>query len=113
MDLKSLVKLVVDNSDGYETFPFNKDTSHEKIIWHVIKHESNNKIIALVFEKDGDLLIDLKLTVEHGQQMRLIRGVEAGYHMNKEHWNTIHVNDTEVSEVELINMIKESAELTR
>ncbi|MBM7616606.1 putative DNA-binding protein (MmcQ/YjbR family) [Weissella uvarum] len=112
MNLKNLVQLVIDNTDGYESFPFNKDNSHEKIVWHVIKHESNNKIIALVFEKDDELLIDLKLTIEHGQQMRLLRGVGAGYHMNKEHWNTVHVNDTDVSESELINMIKESSDLT-
>ncbi|WP_371861357.1 hypothetical protein [Lapidilactobacillus concavus] len=32
--------------------------------------------------------------------------------MNKTHWNTIAVNDTEVSHEELVNMIKESARLT-
>ncbi|RRG17570.1 MmcQ/YjbR family DNA-binding protein [Weissella viridescens] len=112
MQLTQLVDLVVANTDGYECFPFNKPTRHEKIVWHVIKHHSNDKIIAMVFEKDAELLIDLKLTIEHGQQMRLIRGVEPGFHMNKAHWNTVHVNATDLSEGELVNMIKESATLT-
>ena len=106
------LELVVDHTDGYECFPFNKPTRHEKIIWHVVKHQSNDKIIAMVFEKDDELLIDLKLTIEHGQQMRLIRGVEPGFHMNKEHWNTVYVNATDLTVNELINMVKESAELT-
>lgn len=112
MQLAELVELVVDHTDGYECFPFNKPTRHEKIIWHVVKHQSNDKIIAMVFEKDDELLIDLKLTIEHGQQMRLIRGVEPGFHMNKEHWNTVYVNATDLTVNELINMVKESAELT-
>lgn len=66
----------------------------------------------MVFEEDDELLIDLKLTIEHGQQMRLIRGVEPGFLMNKEHWNTVHVNATDLTVNELINMVKESAELT-
>lgn len=58
-------------------------------------------------------MIDLKLEPEHGVVMRNYRGVFPGYHMNKTPWNTIRLNDTELSNQELINMIKESDELTK
>lgn len=58
-------------------------------------------------------LIDLKLEPAHGQLMRAHRGVSAGYHMNKVHWNTVAVNNTDVERGELLALIDESDSLTR
>lgn len=110
---RELIELVLHETNSFEDYPFNGEHSHETIEWTVMKHLSNKKIIALIFEKDGELLIDLKLTPEHGEIMRKTRGVFPGYHMNKTHWNTISVNNTDVGLTELVNMIHESDELTR
>lgn len=71
------------------------------------------KIIALIFEKDNDLLIDLKLAPEHGEEVREYDGVFPGYHMNKTHWNTVRVNNTSLPLEDLIKMIQESDKLTQ
>lgn len=112
MQRRDLINLVLNESDSFEDYPFNGGNSHEKIIWTVMKQKKNQKVLALIFEKDGQLMIDLKLNPEHGELMRKVRGVLPGYHMNKTHWNTVLVNQTDVSQTELINMIHESARLT-
>lgn len=101
------------NTDGYECYPFNGPNSHEKIKWTVIKHQANNKIMALIFEIDSQLLIDIKLDPDKGDILRQnIKGVYPGYHMNKVHWNTIAVNRTSLTKDEMHELIKESAKLT-
>ncbi|SCB73831.1 MmcQ/YjbR family DNA-binding protein [Weissella bombi] len=112
MDRQTLINLVKTTTNSFEDYPFNGVNSHEKIIWTAMKQVSNKKIIALIFEKDNELMIDLKLEPQHGEIMRNRIGVYPGYHMNKAHWNTILVNKTDVSKNELINMIKESDRLT-
>ncbi|HAT54837.1 MAG TPA: hypothetical protein DCW31_06300 [Lactobacillus sp.] len=112
MTEKELVDLVIEETGGMLDHPFNGGTSHEKIEWQVIRHRRNRKIIAMVFTKDGVLLIDLKMIPEHGEFARKLRGVMPGYHMNKTHWNTVDVNHTDVQPQELVGMIRESSKLT-
>lgn len=113
MKLEDLTQLVLEMSNGFESFPFNKDMSKDKIIWHVIKHHHNQKIYAMVFEKEQKLFLNVKLTIEHGQELRELKGVAPGYHMNKMHWNTIDINDTDLSRDEIKGIIEESARLTK
>lgn len=84
MTRQELINLVLKNTNSYEDFPFN-DNTREKILWTAIRQKRNKKIIALIFEKDNDLLIDLKLAPEHGEEVREYDGVFPGYHMNKIH----------------------------
>ena len=113
MERQELIDLVLANTDGYECYPFNGPNSHEKIKWTVIKHRSNHKIMALIFEIDGQLLIDIKLDPDQGDILRQSEtGIYPGYHMNKVHWNTIAVNLTSLPNDEILELIKESAKLT-
>lgn len=113
MKRQELIELVLENTDGYECYPFNGPKSHEKIKWTVIKHQSNNKILALIFELQDQLLIDVKLDPDKGDILRQsVKGIYPGYHMNKVHWNTIAVNMTSLSQSEVIDLVRESAALT-
>ena len=112
MTRRELIDLVLENTDSYEDYPFNT-SGRESILWTVMKQKANGKILALIFEKNGELLIDLKLEPAHGHLMRAHRGVSAGYHMNKVHWNTVAVNNTDVERGELLALIDESDSLTR
>ena len=112
MEKQELISLVLKITNSYEDYPFNNN-NREKILWTTIRQKSNKKIIALIFEKDNELLIDLKLSPEHGEQARQIAGVFPGYHMNKTHWNTINVNNTNLTYAGLIQMINESNDLTK
>ena len=46
-------------------------------------------------------------------EMIKTRGVDRGYHMNKQHWVTINVNDTDLTEQEILGMLAESDSLTK
>ncbi|EMC47853.1 hypothetical protein SMU103_07265 [Streptococcus mutans SA38] len=70
-------------------------------------------MLALVTEKDGNLLLNLKLKPEQVENMLETKGVIPAYHMNKKHWLTVLVNETELTENELKNMVLESSQLTQ
>lgn len=113
MKRQELIDLVLANTDGYEYYPFNGPNSHEKIKWTVIEHRSNHKMMALIFEINSQLLIDLKLDPDQGDILRQSEtGVYPGYHMNKIYWNTVAVNRTSLTNDEILELIKESAKLT-
>jgi len=112
MTEKELVNLIIENTDGYLSFPFNKPSTKSKVIWSIIKHHSNDKILAMVYVKENDLMMNIKLSPEQNETLRLLKGVEPGYHMNKRYWTTININNTELSGKERLNIILESARLT-
>ena len=112
MTRNELIQLLLHETDSYEAYPFNKN-KREKTLWTVIKQKSTHKMIALIFEKNGQLMIDLKLKPEHGDEVRIYDGVFPGYHMNKTHWNTVVVNNTDLPFDGLIKMIEKSNMLTK
>ncbi len=112
-DKQTLIDFVYENSATHETYPFNKSTSHEKIVWTVMKHNGSDKITAMIFEREGVLYLSLKLSPDHVDEMIKTRGVDHGYHMNKQHWVTISVNDTDLTEQEILGMLAESDALTK
>lgn len=57
---QTLMNLVKTTTNSFEDYLFNGVNSYEKTIWTVMKQLSNKKIIALIFEKDNELMIDLK-----------------------------------------------------
>jgi len=113
MTREELIDLVLEKTNSYKDYPFNDNNTHETILWTAIRQRKDKKIIALIFEKDNDLLIDLKLTPEHGDEVREYDGVFPGYHMNKTHWNTVRVNNTSLPFEGLVKMIEESDKLTK
>lgn len=57
--------------------------------------------------------LSLRLTPDHADEMIKTRGVDRGYHMTKQHWVTIAVNDTDLTEQEILGMLAESDSLTK
>ena len=55
----------------------------------------------------GDQKINLKCDPERAEELRgVYEGINAGWHMNKKHWNTVVINSADVSDdlaSELIN----------
>lgn len=94
-----------------EAYPFTREKSRYT---PVIRHRHNKKMLALVTEKDGKLLLNLKLKPEQVEIMLDTKGVIPAYHMNKKHWLTVLVvNETELTENELKSMVLESSRLTQ
>lgn len=93
-----------------EAYPFTREKSRYT---PVIRHRHNQKMLALVTEKDGKRLLNLKLKPEQVAIMLDTKGVIPAYHMNKKHWLTVLVNETELTENELESMVLESSQLTQ
>lgn len=63
------------------------------------------------YEKDGNVCINIKVDPEWRDLWRnTYAAVLPGYHQNKEHWNTVILNDT-IPEDEIKRMIGESYDL--
>lgn len=69
------------------------------------------KMFALTKEEDP-LKVNLKCDPIYALELRSIyEGVSAGYHMNKKHWNTVMLEDTDVDDVSIKELIDHSYEL--
>lgn len=91
---------------AYEDYPFRGDTA-------ALRHHGNRKSFALLIFAHGRLHVNLKCDPNHAVLLRqAYRGVIPAYHMNKEHWNSVFL-DEDVPAFELQNMIHMSYELTR
>ena len=107
---RQLLDWLLDVTGAEEVYPFTREKSKYT---PVIRHRRNQKMLALVTEKDGNLLLNLKLKPEQVENMLETKGVIPAYQMNKKHWLTVLVNETELTENELKNMVLESSQLTQ
>ncbi|MEG0614421.1 MAG: MmcQ/YjbR family DNA-binding protein [Oscillospiraceae bacterium] len=102
---KELIDFCLTFSNSYEDYPFKGD------VWTLIRHSSNKKSFANIFERNGKLCVNLKCEPMRADFLRSVfPAVTPAYHMNKTHWNTVLVN--EISLAELNGMILHSYELT-
>ena len=93
--------------DVYEDYPFHDDN------WCVIRHKKNKKVFAWIFDKDGYVWINLKCDPEWREFWRSAFGsVIPAYHLNKEHWNSIILDET-IPDPDIERMICESYDLTK
>jgi predicted DNA-binding protein (MmcQ/YjbR family) len=101
MDLAALRHLLVSKPGATEDQPFGPD---------VFVYKVGGRMFALV-APDSPARITLKLEPLHGQLLRAQNAsVLPGYHMNKDHWNTV-VLDGGVVDDELADWIGESYSL--
>lgn len=106
MKLEEIVGYCLTYPSSYENHPFGEG-------WTAIRHKGNKKLFALIFIKDEHLCINLKCNPDRSDFLRnAYIEVKPGYHMNKEHWNTI-ILDGELPEDALHDMVKHSFELTK
>lgn len=90
----------------FEDYPFHDQN------WCVIRHRSNKKVFAWIFNRNGYVWINVKCSPEWRDFWRqAFVSVEPAYHLNKEHWNSIILDGT-VPEEEIQRMICESYDLT-
>lgn len=85
MNIETLRDYCLSKKGTTESFPFGEDTLVFKVM---------NKMYALT-NLDGDLSVNLKCDPEIAIGLREEYSfVVPGYHMNKQHWNTIYIDDT-------------------
>lgn len=90
-----------------EDYPF-RDSN-----WTLMRHRDNKKAFACIYEREGNIWINVKCNLEWREFWRAAyASVVPAYHMNKEHWNSIILNG-EVPDKDISRMIEESYELTK
>lgn len=103
MNIEILREYCLNKPEVTESFPFGDDT---------LVFKTKGKIFALV-NLDGDLSINLKCDPSFALELReRYSSVTPGYHMNKQHWNTV-ILDGSIPEKELFSWIDHSYNLVK
>ena len=101
MDSTTLRAHCLSKKEAVETFPFGDDVRVIKVM---------NKVFALI-PVGGSANISLKCEPTWAQILRsTYPAVQPGYHLNKDHWNTITCDGT-ISDEEILGIIDHSYEL--
>ena len=101
MNIEELRDYCIAKPGVTEGFPFDD---------HVLVFKVMNKMYALTNVTEGTR-VNLKCDPELAQQLReRYPEVQPGYHMNKQHWNTVHI-DGSLSDGQLREWIDHSYEL--
>ena len=88
--------------DTYMEMPF-KDTN-----WQLIRVKDSKKAFLWIYEREGFINLNVKVSPEWRDFWRnAFKSVIAGWHQNKEHWNTI-ILDGSIPDKDVKNMIAES-----
>lgn len=107
MNRKDLISHCLSYTGAVEDYPFEDMNST------VLRHGKSKKWFALIFEKDGNLCVNLKCEPMEADFLRqAFTCVIPAWHMNKVHWNTVILNG-DVPEDEVFEMIRKSFNLTR
>ena len=100
MNAEQLRAYCLSKNEAVETFPFGEDVRVFKI---------RGKMFALI-PVTGPLSISLKCEPTWAQILRhSYAAVKPGYHLNKEHWNTVECDGT-IPDGETLGMIDHSYE---
>jgi len=106
MTKQELIDYCLTYPAAYEDYPFDDTTT-------LIRHSGNKKMFALVDHLNGRLHVTMKCGPEKADFLRnVFESVTPGYHMNKQHWNTVYVGG-DVPIDELYDMIGHSYDLVK
>lgn len=80
--------------------------------WAVVRHQENQKIIAMVFWRNDRFWMNLKAEPLAGDfWRRTFPSVVPAYHMNKKHWISV-ILDGSMTNGEVMRLIEDSYALT-
>ena len=105
MNLESYYQYCFSKKGVTEHFPFDEDTLVFKV---------GGKMFALTSLNQWELgnpSVNLKCDPDKAQELRAeYQNIQPGFHMNKIHWNTVHLNN-EISDIFVKELIDHSYEL--
>lgn len=101
---EQIKRLCLEQPGSEETFPFTAEHSVFKV---------GGKMFALTALGEKPLSVSLKCVPEVATKLRLeYAAVTAGYHLNKQHWNTVLIDGTVPDDL-VREMIEDSYDLVR
>lgn len=90
---------------AYQEAPFHDPN------WQLVRVKGSRKVFLWTYEKDGHINLNVKTDPEWRDFWRnTYASVIPGYHLNKEHWNTIILDGT-IPDTDIKRMIAESYDL--
>ena len=99
---EEVLKFGLSFKNVYEERPF-KDQN-----WQLVRVKESKKAFLWIYEKDGYINLNVKVNPEWRDLWRsAYDAVIAGYHQNKEYWNTI-ILDGSIPDKDIKRMIAES-----
>lgn len=117
MNREDILEYALGKYGGKPDYPWGKLPSYA-----VLRHGDNGKWYALIANVDrgkleiaGDGAVDIlnvKCDPELSSILKRENAIIPAYHMNKEHWVTV-ILDGSVSDVDIVNFIDMSFELTK
>ena len=108
MNKEEIKKYCLTLEDTYKDCPFPND--FESV---TMKHIKNNKWFVLIMNVNDKLCINVKTNPDYSDILRNTYDyIIPAYHMNKEHWNTIIV-DEKVDKTLVKELIEQSYQLTK
>ena len=108
MNRKDVIKYGLSLPNTYEDDPFPEDRESA-----TLKHRNNNKWFALIMNVKGKEYLNIKTDPEYSELLRKTYNyIIPGYHMNKQHWNTIILNE-KCDEKLVQELIEQSYDLTK
>lgn len=86
----------------FEDYPFHDPN------WTCMRIRTSNRIFAWIYERKGHIWVNVKCDPQWRDFWRSVfASVVPGYHMNKEHWNSI-ILDGSIPTPEIQRMLEES-----
>ena len=102
---EEVLKFGLSFQNTYEERPFHDQN------WQLVRVKGSRKAFLWIYDRDGYVNLNVKADPEWRDFWRsAYKAVTAGYHQNKEHWNTIIVDGT-IPEDDIRRMIAESYDL--
>ncbi|MGS2737673.1 MmcQ/YjbR family DNA-binding protein [Sinomicrobium sp. M5D2P17] len=106
MTIDRLRNYCLNKKGATEDTPFGEDTIVFKVMGKMFALTSLDKWEA------GDHSVNLKCEPERTEELRAeYQSIQPGYHMNKRHWNTVDLDDGELSEELIRELIDISYDL--
>lgn len=111
MTRRELIDFCLGLTAVYEDYPF--DSISDPGAWTVMRHRTNKKSFALIYERKNKLCINLKCDPFEAELLRLaFEDVTPAFHMNKTHWNTVTLGG-DVPDKDVKRMINISYDLIK
>lgn len=108
MKKEDIITYALSLPNTYEDYPFPEDP-----ISVVMKHQKSKKWFALIMKVKGELYLNVKTDPAYSELLRKSYAyIIPAYHMNKEHWNTIIIDD-KVDVLLVEELIEQSYRLTK
>lgn len=108
MNKNDIIEYSLSLNNTFIDYPFPDD--NESV---TMKHSENKKWFVLIMSVKGKLYINVKTNPDYSELLRKAYSyIIPAYHMNKEHWNSIIVEDN-IDEGLVKELIVQSYELTK